>query len=133
MTDDFLSIVMEELNVKKVRESDDIDVEQQNSSETNGVKISLDVHITPELRLEGQAREIIRAVQAGRKKAGLDVSDRIILSYDGFLQVFDSFGALIASEVLAEEVNVSVPFESEYSSEVVIDGEKFSFGLKKVS
>ena len=39
--------------------------------------VALDVEITPELRAEGLAREVVRAVQDARKEAGLEISDRI--------------------------------------------------------
>jgi isoleucyl-tRNA synthetase len=43
--------------------------------------IALDTEITPELRLAGLAREVIRLVQDARKKTGLEVADRIDLRY----------------------------------------------------
>ena len=42
--------------------------------------VALDLHLTDELRREGIAREIVHAIQAARKAAGLDVSDRINLA-----------------------------------------------------
>jgi len=44
-----------------------------------GTQILLDSRITPELELEGLAREIIRYVQNARKDAGLEMDDRIAL------------------------------------------------------
>lgn len=65
VSDELAAIVAEELNVKKV---------------IQGAKeVSIDVAITHELKLEGIAREVIRQVQEARKKAGLDVDDRIHL------------------------------------------------------
>jgi hypothetical protein len=34
-------------------------------------------HLTPELRAEGLAREVVRRVQAMRKEAGFNIEDRI--------------------------------------------------------
>ncbi|MFZ4895673.1 isoleucine--tRNA ligase [Plantibacter sp. Mn2098] len=42
--------------------------------------VLLDTELTDELRAEGFARDVIRAVQDTRKAAGLDVSDRIALT-----------------------------------------------------
>jgi len=40
----------------------------------------LDATITPELQMEGYARELIRSIQEARKNTGYEVSDRITLS-----------------------------------------------------
>ena len=58
-------MIIEEVNVKAVE---------------NGEKIALDKTLTDKLLEEGFVREIIRAVQVARKRAGLDVDDRIRLS-----------------------------------------------------
>jgi isoleucyl-tRNA synthetase len=47
-----------------------------------GASVALDLTVTPELRLEGLARDLVRAVQDLRKDAGLEVSDRIELAVD---------------------------------------------------
>lgn len=44
-----------------------------------GTQILLDGRLTPELELEGLAREVIRHVQTARKDAGLEMDDRIAL------------------------------------------------------
>jgi isoleucyl-tRNA synthetase len=42
--------------------------------------VALDLEVSPELRLEGLARDLVRAVQDLRKAAGLEVADRIELA-----------------------------------------------------
>ncbi|MBO0847014.1 MAG: isoleucine--tRNA ligase [Nocardioides sp.] len=42
--------------------------------------VVLDTAVTPELEAEGVARDLVRAVQQARRDAGLDVSDRILLT-----------------------------------------------------
>jgi hypothetical protein len=41
--------------------------------------VALDTHVTEELRLEGQARELVHQVQVWRREMGLDYADRIRL------------------------------------------------------
>jgi isoleucyl-tRNA synthetase len=62
---DFEDILSEELNVKAVKLGDEF---------------TLDLVITPELKSEGVAREVIRHIQSARKNAGLNIEDRIELS-----------------------------------------------------
>src|SRR5262249_17895956 len=70
-----------------------------------GETVALETQITPELRREGLAREVIRLVQDARKADGLEVSDRIELWWhagDGDLRAaLAEHGELIAGEVLA--------------------------------
>ncbi len=68
----------------------------------------LDTATTPELELEGRARDFIRDVQQARRAAGLDVSDRIDLDIEGdadLLAVLDAHRDLIAAEVLAVSID----------------------------
>ncbi len=70
----------------------------------SGGFVVLDTQVTPELAEEGLARDVIRAVQAARKDAGLDVSDRISLTVTGDRDVWHAtvtHQALIMGETLA--------------------------------
>ncbi|HEY2442079.1 MAG TPA: isoleucine--tRNA ligase [Streptosporangiaceae bacterium] len=70
-----------------------------------GETVALDLSLTPELRREGLAREVVRLIQDERKNAGLDVSDRIELWWDTtdaeLRAALEEHGTLIAGEVLA--------------------------------
>jgi isoleucyl-tRNA synthetase len=72
------------------------------------LSIALDTTITPELAREALAREIVKLVQGQRKDAGLDVSDRITLTWDSassaVAAAFQHHAEWIAAEVLAENV-----------------------------
>jgi isoleucyl-tRNA synthetase len=67
--------------------------------------VALELEITPELRREGLAREVIRLVQDARKADGLEVSDRITLRWEAadpdLAAALTEHGQLIAGEVLA--------------------------------
>ena len=72
-----------------------------------GTTVALELEITRDLRLEGLARELVRAVQDARKAAGLQVGDRIVLG----LEVGSELAASVhrhrdevARETLAVEV-----------------------------
>ncbi len=73
-----------------------------------GFVVALDTEITPELRLEGVVRDLIRQIQDMRKDAGLEITDRIRLTYperDGEVtKAFAEHGDWIAAETLAVSV-----------------------------
>lgn len=118
----FQEMIKEELNVKAY---------ETLTLETES--IGLDTVITPELKLEMEAREIIRAIQEGRKKAGFNVEDRIVLGYTGKDTVFANaeLAELVAHETLATTVESSVLADAEYTETVDIEGESFAFSLKR--
>ena len=77
-----------------------------------GETVAIDTTVTPELRREGLAREVIRLVQDARKTDGLDVTDRIALRWSASEQdlaaALTEHAALIAGEVLATEYGPDV-------------------------
>ena len=109
------AIIADEVNVKRV---------------TKGSSMNLDKTLTPELKEEGFARELIRFIQAGRKKAGLNVDDRIKLSVSCY--VSDDYKDMIANEVLATEFNTDASAENYAYDEIVkVDGENVTISLEK--
>jgi len=77
--------------------------------EEGGYVAALDPTVTPELRQEGIARELVSRVQRLRKEAGLVVSDRIRLAVRGPADVEGAVRAhrgYIAGEVLAASLLV---------------------------
>jgi isoleucyl-tRNA synthetase len=75
--------------------------------EEAGFFAALDPAITPELRREGLARELISRVQRLRKDTGLAVSDRIVLYVGGdagVREAVEAHGAWMGGEVLAARV-----------------------------
>ena len=117
------AVVLEELNVKKIT---------INTNLPEPELMRLNTNITPELKLEGEGREIIRAIQEGRKKAGFNVEDRIVLGYQGKENVFEMFGDMIAKEVLATEIKNDALADAEYHETLTLEGARFSFFLKRI-
>ena len=93
--------------------------------EHGGFFAAIDATVTPELRREGQARELISRVQRMRKEAGLAVSDRIVLSVSGDSElkaVIDEHRAWIADEVLATELVFDPSSEAQGRQSIDLDG-----------
>lgn len=76
------------------------------STEGN-LTVALDVNITPELKQEGNARELVNRIQNLRKDSGLEVTDRILLHFAGPKELEESiraFKSYICTETLADDV-----------------------------
>jgi len=106
-------IIMEEVNVKSVE---------------HGEALVLDKTLTPELLEEGKIRELIRFVQAARKKAGLNVDDRIRLMVS--MEVPETYREMLMNEVLAEELVHEGNFA--YDEIVKVQGENVVISLGKI-
>jgi len=113
LEDFYEKIIADEVNVKIVRVGDET---------------WLDKKMTPELLEEGFVRELIRFIQAARKKAGLSVDDRIKLSIGR--EISPRWLEVLKNEVLALEL-----FENEnfaYDEIVKVNGENIVISLEKV-
>lgn len=85
ISDEMLGIIRDEVNVKQVIFDEEIRVTAENNSEHKlsdnaGLLVSLNIALTPELKKEGQLRDLVRTIQDMRKKAGLNPSDRITVT-----------------------------------------------------
>ncbi len=75
----------------------------------DNLTVALDVTITPELKEEGNAREIVNRIQRIRKEQGFEVTDRInvdIQEYDPFKSAIINFSDYICAEILADNINM---------------------------
>lgn len=105
-----------------------------------GFTVALDPTLTPELRAEGLARELVNRVQRLRRDAGLEVADRIRLGVSGEPEVREAAAAherFIAGETLAREFRISEDglSEEEYTSvrDVELNGVRATIGLARAS
>ena len=133
------SIIAEELNVKNVINSPVAAgygasglVEGLVFLPFGGSSIALNKTITPELKREGLMREVIRHVQSARKKAGLQVDDRIILHLatndEQLRQALTEYADTIASETLA---TMKQPGDALYQTTATVDGAELQISLAK--
>jgi isoleucyl-tRNA synthetase len=80
-----------------------------------GESLALDLALTPALIQSGLVREVIRAIQEERKKIGLDVSDRITVSWNAPDQVAAAIKSAVA-EISAEVLATSLVQDKDQSS-----------------
>lgn len=95
-----------ELSIEDVEISSD-DIEGWLVASDKGVTVALDIHITPELEAEGNARELVNRLQNLRKDKGLEVTDRIIVTLEKseiFSAAISLFKAYICNEILAKDI-----------------------------
>ena len=121
-----VDIARDELNVKSVEAvtGSELDIPEVSTQPS----VVYDLNITPELKREGLMREIVRHVQSARKKAGLQVDDRIILQLttndDQLRQAINEHRATIAAETLA-----SFGESNSNRSKATIEGAEFDIAL----
>jgi isoleucyl-tRNA synthetase len=99
-----------------------------------GASVALDLTITPELRLEGLARELVRTVQDLRKEAGLKVSDRIELAIDADGEVAEAVrahGDYLRGETLAAALH-RAPQGDGFEASFELDGTPVRLWLRPV-
>ena len=119
LPEDIAAIVRDELNVKTLT--------------FGALEVQLDTVITEELKLEGLAREVVRAIQDRRKKIGLNVEDRIDTRYesDGMLsRALERHGDYIKTETLS--VTLAPGRDEGFNGEqMMLEGEQIWIGIKR--
>ncbi|MBC7221817.1 isoleucine--tRNA ligase [Candidatus Bipolaricaulota bacterium] len=94
--------------------------------------VALDVRMDEELRALGDLRELVHRIQLLRKQAGFEVTDRIVLGYEGEIaQIFRRFPEKIGEEVLARELVEGSLSSAEYSAELEIHGKRGRVWLRR--
>ena len=93
--------------------------------------VALDLALDDELRREGLAREIVHAVQAARKSAGLAVEDRIALALGGDDELLAAARAhedYVRGETLARTLSYDTDGSG---SSATIDGLELRIGVER--
>ena len=97
------------------------------------IGVVLDTKITPELREEGDVREVLSKVQNLRKDKGFEVTDKIILYVNGNEVVENlckKYEEKIKAETLAKEVRYNVTRDT--YTEVSINGKNVNVDAEVV-
>lgn len=117
--DEYKEIILDEINVKEITED-----------QTQETEVVLNTEITPELKQEGDYRELVRALQDMRKEKGLVPSDVVTLTIDTSEEgeeVVNKFKDNISKTVGAKEI----VFARNEGTEIKIDELSFVVSILK--
>jgi isoleucyl-tRNA synthetase len=119
---ELLELIKEEVNVKKI---------------TFGKTLKLDTKITPELKEEGIIREVIRQIQAMRKKAGLKPKDKISVQCFGtpeLNKILEKNKKIILTETKAKDFLLKEKVKQTFlrEEELKIGQQKLWLAIKKL-
>jgi isoleucyl-tRNA synthetase len=125
LNSEYVDLIKDEVNIKEVvfNEGDD------------EPEIILDLNITPELKMEGVKRELVRFINALRKDLNMTIKDKAEIYYHSDSQlvndVFEKFGEDIKKDTLSEKIIKGVE-DAGTKKEVKVDGEVVVLGIEKI-
>ncbi|MBA7673597.1 Isoleucine--tRNA ligase [subsurface metagenome] len=129
------SQVLEEVNVKKVDIVEDMPATGWPVITEGDLAVMLDTEISPELQLEGMAREIVHRLQTMRRSAGFDIADYIVTYYQGgpyIRQVVEDFAGYIRQETLSRELTRGVPSEGVFTESYRLGDHDILLGVRRL-
>ncbi|MBI2964918.1 MAG: isoleucine--tRNA ligase [Chloroflexi bacterium] len=115
---------------------DRIATEGYSAASGDGYVAGVSLALTPELRSEGMAREVVHLIQNLRKDAGLEIADRIKAYVEAPAEVVDALranAAYVREEVLADDLSFGHAPSSATRAEQDIDGQPVAIGIVKSS
>ena len=104
-------------------------------AEGGGVLVALDIAMTPELRQEGIARELVRNIQDARKLAGFAIADRIAVHLGGVAgdseleTTVRQWGDYIRAETLADDLILDAAGEGAHTEALDLVGRALTVGV----
>jgi len=104
------------------------------TAEDKLLSVAIDTALTPELKAEGLAREIVRRVQSQRKNADFNIEDRITTWYvaeSDLAEVFGTWGKYIQAETLTTELLAGNPPDEAFVETHNVEGQEFTIGVKQ--
>jgi isoleucyl-tRNA synthetase len=105
------------------------------SAEEGGAVVIVSTELTPELVLEGLAREIVHRIQNLRKDAGFEIADRIKTYYAGDATIGDVMrrhADYVRQETLSVELSADAPEHGVHSETANIDGHEVTLSVVRV-
>ncbi len=123
-----VSITIDDLEIRE-EQIGDMAVSREDT-----IMVGISTAITPELQLEGTAREFVNRVQNLRKDSNLEVQDRINIYFDAPPSIDEAAHKMadyIKNETLAVELQKAIPNDLPVSS-VTIDDVSFNVAIEKI-
>jgi isoleucyl-tRNA synthetase len=135
LNNEYKKIVEDECNIKKIAEGKLDKLPKRGIWRKFGETLAINFEMTPELKMEGVKREIVRFINALRKQAGMTIKDRAVIYYETaskeIKEVFKKLGEEIMKDTLSDKINNKMD-EAETKKEVKVNGEEVVLGIKKV-
>ena len=97
----------------------------------DGLVVVIDTELTPDLRAEGDARDIQRAIQDLRREAGLDLDERVDLWIDGADAAVVPHLPDVASDTLGDLASGSVPADATARASVEVGSGSVRIALRR--
>jgi isoleucyl-tRNA synthetase len=99
-----------------------------------GITVAVDTTITPALRTEGLARELVRRIQVMRKDAGFNIEDRITtysLAEGELAEALAAWSDYLKAETLSTELLSTTPPPEAYTETQTIEGMSIILGVQR--
>lgn len=127
-------IIAEELNVKKVTNTEIISRTNWVNKTDGGFSVALNTELSPELKIEGLARDLERAIQDLRKKSGLQVGQLVDLYYTTTdAELSEALTNLMdRKKTFVNQVKTSLEVEADYEIQTTVDGKAVWLGLVQI-
>lgn len=124
--EEYINLLMDELNIQTITWLE---------GEGN-LEVELDLNITPELKLEGYKRELIRTINLLRKDASLTASDVINISLtsdNDLVSILSSIGEDLKKATIAESISLKALEKSLVSKDLKLDEMKITVAIDKLA
>jgi isoleucyl-tRNA synthetase len=100
-----------------------------------GIVVALDTVITPALKAEGLARELVRHIQQMRKDAGFQLSDRIHATYQTtdaeLAAAIEQYAGYVQQETLSLSLDAASPVAGATVADGDFDGAVVTVGIRR--
>ena len=105
------------------------------TEEDRAYSVALSTEITPSLRLEGDARELVHGIQNMRRSADFDIADHIVTFYESSPElnaVVAAHSEYIRQETLSQELLCQSPVDDAYTETLKVNSIEATVGVRRV-